>query len=141
MCLQHTAKITYEAVFKISKRQLLYKCNQCLSKALFGNLYTHLEIVQNAFQSVQQSISVKFRVFRIDFTQFLPFLRVFQPNFCHFLGSEKGIFKYFQGPGKTIMRHSWLSQSTRLISGFSGSVRQISSVVGFARQISIVLLQ
>ena len=34
-CVLDTAKTTYEDVFKISKRQLFCKSNQCLSKPLF----------------------------------------------------------------------------------------------------------
>ena len=86
-CLQDTAKETYEVVIKISKIQLLFKSNQCLSKALFRQLI-HTSV--NCLERTSGCLATNFRFvkFRFSFTKFLPF----------FLGFFIQIFAIFQSP-------------------------------------------
>ena len=78
--LKNISQKHFRSVFKTLLRQLTKPFLRHLKDRCFANLtyvranhcvdniYRHLQIVQDVFQGVQQSISVKCRVLRVDFT-------------------------------------------------------------------------
>lgn len=55
--LQDTAKTTYETVFKITKRQLFYNSNQCLSRPLF---WQHIRTFANCLENISRCLAINF---------------------------------------------------------------------------------
>ena len=81
--IRHLKKTSQRHVRSVSKTLI----RQRLSRPLF-RYFVHSKSSGNAFHGVYQSIYVKCRIFRVVFTLFLPFFRVFYLHFCHFFGSR-----------------------------------------------------
>ena len=84
--LQDPAKTSYEAVFKISKRQLFCKSNECLRKTLLRQL---MHNSGNCLGRISGCLTINFcEIQGWVYLITVIFFRVFHPHFCQFSASR-----------------------------------------------------